>query len=339
MRVGLTYDLRQDYLARGFGEEETAEFDSPETIAAIEAVLRRRGFETDRIGSLPQLAGRLVAGERWDFVFNIAEGMYGLAREAQVPALLDGYDIPYTFADPLTLALALDKSMAKRVVRDCGIATTSFAVIEHEAEAIGVDLPLPLFAKPLGEGTGKGIDAASRIESKRDLASVCRRLLQRFDQPVLVEPYLPGREFTVGITGTGASAEVVAVIEILLGERAEPHVYSYENKEHFEDRVVYQPVDDPEARRAAATALASYQALRCRDGGRIDLRSDAAGIPQFMEANPLAGLHPMRSDLVILSRFVGLSYDGLINRIVDSCLNRCHLAEPTRRKSRRIAAG
>src|SRR5580693_7617793 len=127
MRIGVTFDLRADYLAMGYGEEETAEFDAPETIDAICRALAGLGFEPVRIGNIRNLAEALARGERYDGVFNICEGLKGVAREAQVPALLDAYDIPYVFSDPLTLALALDKSMAKRVVRDHGIATPDFA--------------------------------------------------------------------------------------------------------------------------------------------------------------------------------------------------------------------
>ncbi|MBE0557918.1 MAG: D-alanine--D-alanine ligase, partial [Proteobacteria bacterium] len=130
MKIGMTYDLRDDYLAEGYGEEETAEFDHPKTIAAIEEALNDLDYETDRIGHIRALAMRLVAGERWDLVFNIAEGLRGFGREAQVPALLDAYDIPYTFSDPLLLTLTLHKGMTKRVIRDLRIPTPAFAVIE-----------------------------------------------------------------------------------------------------------------------------------------------------------------------------------------------------------------
>lgn len=326
MRVGLTYDLRQDYLAAGHGLEETAEFDSIETIEAIEGALRRYGLAPDRIGNLRQLAARLVAGERWDFVFNIAEGMRGIGREAQVPALLDAYGIPYAFSDPLVMALTLHKGMAKHVVRDKGVPTAPFAVVEDMADLAAVDLPFPLFAKPVAEGTGKGVTPASRVASPAALRRVCRRLLARYRQPVLIETFLPGREFTVGVTGTGAAATPVAVMEVVLTERAEGGVYSYVNKEECDARVRYHLADDAEAREAARVALAAWRALGCRDGGRVDIRSDAAGRPQFLEVNPLAGLHPEHSDLPILSRLAGLSYDALIGRILDSAFRRCGLS-------------
>jgi D-alanine-D-alanine ligase len=322
MRIGLTYDLREAWLAAGYGEEETAEFDSIETVEAIEAVLHRRGFETERIGSIRDLAARLVAGARWDLVFNFAEGLHGIAREAQVPALLDAYEIPYTFSDPLVLALTLHKGQTKRVVRDAGIATADFAVVESLADIDRIDLPFPLFAKPVAEGSGKGIGAASKVASTRSLRETCRGLLQRFRQPVLVESYLPGREFTVGIAGTGPAAKALSVLEVRLGERAEADAYGYLNKKECHDRVSYRLVDDAEAKASAAVALAAWRALGCRDGGRIDIRSDAAGRPHFLEVNPLAGLHPEHSDLPIMCRLAGIAFDDLIGRIVQSALAR-----------------
>lgn len=322
MRVGLTYDLREQYLAEGYGLEETAEFDRPDTIDAIERAIRRLGFATDRIGHVRQLAARLVAGDRWDLVFNIAEGLEGIGREAQVPALLDAWRIPYVFSDPLVMALTLHKGVAKRVVRDQGVPTAPFAVVEQPADIASVDLPFPLFAKPVAEGTGKGITPASKITSVTGLRKVCRQLLQQFRQPVLVETFLPGREFTVGITGTGARARHVGVMEVVLTEKAEADVYSYVNKEECESRVVYRLVDDSEARAAADVALAAWRALGCCDGGRVDIRSDAAGRPHFLEVNPLAGLHPEHSDLPIMCGLAGLSYDDLIGRIIESALAR-----------------
>ena len=322
MRVGLTYDLRDDYLAEGYSEDDVAEFDSVSTIDELGAALSRLGFEVDRIGNIKSLASRLVAGEHWDFVFNIAEGLAGRSREAQVPALLEAYGIPYTFSDPLVLALTLDKAMAKRVVRDHGIPTTPFAVIETPTDIASVELSYPLFAKPLAEGTGKGVDARSKITDELSLNAVCRDLLKKYRQPVLIEPYLSGREFTVGITGTGSAAKVIAVMEVVLLANAEQGVYSYVNKEQCETLVHYGLANDAEARLAGKTALDAYRALDCRDAGRVDLRSDGNHVPHFMEVNPLAGIHPTHSDLPILATLAGVSYDTLIWAIVSSCLAR-----------------
>jgi D-alanine-D-alanine ligase len=322
LKIGMTYDLRDDYLAEGYGEEDTAEFDSPVTIDAIEQALKELGFETDRIGHIRSLARRLVAGDRWDMVFNIAEGLRGFGREAQVPAILDAFDIPYTFSDVLALSMTLHKGMAKRVIRDLGIPTPDFAVIETEDQIAGIRLPFPLFAKPVAEGTGKGITAASKIETRSDLERVCRSLLTAFQQPVLVETFLPGREFTVGIIGTGTAAFATEVMEVVLKPQAERDVYSYFNKENFTSLVEYRLVADSEAGQASETALAAWRGLGCRDAGRIDLRSDATGRPNFMEVNPLAGLHPRHSDLPIIFGLMGKTFSQLIDLIMCSALKR-----------------
>ena len=330
MRIGLTYDLRREYLAAGYSEEETAEFDSEETIEAIEGALRRRGHRTHRIGHARQLVSRLADGDRWDLVFNICEGLRGVGREAQVPALLDLFEIPYTFSDPLVMALTLHKGMTKAVVRDAGVPTARFAVIDTLSQLKQVQLCYPLFAKPIAEGTGKGVDRSSIIHDADALAATCDRLRNRFQQAVLVEEFLPGREFTVGILGTGDEARIVGTLEIALRQNAEPGVYSYLNKEECEDRVDYRLVaghSDEAVREAEQIALRAWCVLGCRDAGRVDLRCDLAGHPQFVEVNPLAGVHPHHSDLPILCTAVSTPYDELIDGIVRSASRRVRIPQ------------
>jgi D-alanine-D-alanine ligase len=322
LKIGITYDLREDYLIEGYSEEETAEFDRAETIEAIDQTLKELGYRTDRIGHLKSLTRRLAAGDRWDLVFNIAEGLRGFGREAQIPALLDAYDIPYTFSDPLVLALTLHKGMTKHVIRDMGIPTPDFAIIEKEDQITGICLSYPLFAKPVAEGTGKGITAASKINTEKELVDVCRMLLTVFKQPVLVESFLPGREFTVGIIGTGKDAIATDTMEVFLKAQAEPDVYSYINKENCEELVEYRLVYDEEAQQVRETALSAWRGLGCRDAGRMDLRSDRSGRPNFMEVNPLAGLHPQHSDLPIIFSLMGKTFHQLIDRIMHSALKR-----------------
>lgn len=322
MKIGITYDLREDYLIEGYSEEETAEFDRAETIEAIDQTLKELGYRTDRIGHLKSLTRRLAAGDRWDLVFNIAEGLRGFGREAQIPALLDAYDIPYTFSDPLVLALTLHKGMTKHVIRDMGIPTPDFAIIEKEDQITGICLSYPLFAKPVAEGTGKGITAASKINTEKELVDVCRMLLTVFKQPVLVESFLPGREFTVGIIGTGKDAIATDTMEVFLKAQAEPDVYSYINKENCEELVEYRLVYDEEAQQVRETALSAWRGLGCRDAGRMDLRSDRSGRPNFMEVNPLAGLHPQHSDLPIIFSLMGKTFHQLIDMIMHSALKR-----------------
>jgi D-alanine-D-alanine ligase len=330
MRIGLTYDLRADYLAAGYSEEETAEFDQPATIAAIQSALETLGHQTDRIGNGRQLVERLAAGDRWDLVFNIAEGLHGVAREAQVPAILDLYQIPYTFSDPLVLALTLHKGLTKAIVRAAGLATADFVLVERIEDVDRVDLVPPLFAKPVAEGTGKGITAASKISDRRSLDRLCAELLAKYHQPVLVETFLSGREFTVGIAGTGPRAEVLGSTEVLLLPGAEAEVYSYVNKEKCEELCRYLPTRpdrDEEVRQAEGLALAAYRVLGCRDAGRVDIRSDGRRQPHFIEVNPLAGLHPQHSDLPILCTMKGIDYVALIGRILDSACRRIAMQE------------
>jgi D-alanine-D-alanine ligase len=324
MIIGLTYDLRQDYLAAGYSEEQTAEFDRPDTIAAIDQALVRMGHQTRRIGNIQSLVRRLAAGESWDMVFNICEGMFGLGREAQVPALLDAFQIPYTFSGPLVLALSLDKALTKRVVRTLGVATPDFMLVTTPEDIAAVDLPFPLFAKPVAEGTGLGIDARSKIDSPKQLAVVCRELLKKFKQPVLVETYLPGREFTVGIVGSGTAAEAVGVMEVLLRAEAEANAYSYVNKEKCEELVTYVLAPEAAVGPCRDLALRAWRGLGCLDAGRIDVKMDRDGVVNFIEVNPLAGLHPEHSDLPIICKLVGIPYQTLMERIMASASARMH---------------
>jgi D-alanine-D-alanine ligase len=328
VKIGITYDLRDDYLAEGYSAEETLEFDRADTIDAVEQTLRDLGYLTDRIGNIKSLVTRLAAGDRWDIFFNIAEGIAGLGREAPVPALLDAYKIPYTFSDPLILSLTLHKGMTKHVIRDLRLPTPDFAVIEREEDINKVSLQFPLFAKPVAEGTSKGITAASKITSREKLFHVCRTLLSTFQQPVLVERFLPGREFTVGIVGTGKDAVVLGVMEVHLKENAEQDVYTYVNKENCEELVEYRLVNDSMAHTVRETALAAWRGLGCRDAGRVDLRADVQGVPHFLEVNPLAGLHPEHSDLPIICNLAGISYRELIDMITCSALKRLHKSPP-----------
>lgn len=322
MKVGITYDLVEDHVRNGMSAEDAAELDSQETIDAIDATLQELGFDTDRIGSIQALVNRLAAGDRWDLVFNIAEGIHGLGREAQVPALLDAYHIPYTFADPMVLGLCLHKGMAKHVVRDAGVLTPDFAVIGEIADVAGITLGFPVFVKPVAEGTSKGISKASVASNREELSSICAELLHRFREPVLVETFLPGREFTVGILGTGPRARAVGVLEVGLRNNAEPGGYTYHNKQHYEDLIELRLANDEVAAQAETVALAAWQVLGCRDAGRVDIRCDVDGVPQFIEANPLAGLNPRRSDLPIICHHQGLGYLDLIAAIMASARER-----------------
>ncbi len=326
MKIGMTYDLRGDYLAMGFTEDQVAEFDENRTIDSIERTLRELGHEPDRIGHVKALAARLVKGDRWDLVFNIAEGVKGRSREAQVPALLEAYDIPYTFSDPLVCAVTLDKAVAKRIVQSHGLRTPAFHVVEDAAglaKLACLKLSYPLFAKPIAEGTGKGISTRSRIDTHDQLADVCGDLLESYRQPVLVEEFLPGREFTTAIVGTGHQARAIGTMEIVVKKSEHGGIYSYETKEQCETLIEYRHTKPCELRsEVEKLAVDSYVALECRDGGRVDIRLDAHGKPSFMEVNPLAGLNPGHSDLPMIAEMEGISYRELLEQIIASASKR-----------------
>ena len=326
MKIGMTYDLRSDYLREGFTDDQVAEFDSDFTIDAIESTLLDLGHRPVRIGHGRALCAKLVQGERWDMVFNIAEGVAGRSREAQVPAILELYSVPCVMSDPLVCCVTLDKAMTKRIVHSAGINTPAHRLITNAGETEHVDIPFPLFAKPVAEGTGKGVDGLSRVDNSEQLHNLCKALLHRYQQPVLVEEYLPGREFTTGILGTGAHARVLGTMEVVIGDHAPSRDYTYEIKERCKEFVVYRPLEHgPLRKEAEELALNAYRVLECRDAGRVDIRMDARGRPAFIEINPLPGLHPHHSDLPMIAAQEGMSYRDLIDHIVKSAAARAGL--------------
>ena len=322
MRIGMTYDLKDEYLAAGFSGDEVAELDSPVTVEAIRQALVSQGHAVEAIGSVKSLVRALADGRRWDLVFNIAEGMHGLGREAQVPALLDAWGIPYTFSGPEILALTLHKGWTNAVVSAHGVPTPEFWIVSAPETVEEVDLPFPLFVKPVAEGSSKGISAKSLVRSRKELREVCAHVLETYRQPALVETYLPGREFTVGLLGSGKSSRVLGVMEVLSVADGDRSAYTYANKQEWRERVRYSVVGDEKALQAADVALAAWQALGCLDAGRVDVRLDGQGRARFIEVNPLAGLNPESSDLPILCHHIGLEYDMLIAQIVESAAQR-----------------
>lgn len=336
--VGFTYDLRDDYLAQGFSPEEAAEFDSRETIAAIDAALQANGYKVDRVGNVKALVNALAMGRRWDIVFNICEGVKGIGRETQVPALLEAYEIPAVFSTSDVMALCMNKALAKLAVGAKKIPTAPFFVVADVAELQTFNLPFPVFVKPLAEGTGKGIGVKSLVDNKKELKAVCASIIKKFDQPALVETFLPGIDMTVGILGSGEESRAIGVMKAVHKKGAEPNSQTYYNKENWKKVLAYEMVDGSLGRKAADIALKSWKALGCFDGGRVDLRCDADGVPNFIEVNPLAGLRPAYSDLPLLAAKKGMAYDILIGRIMESALRRYGLFVPHQRKKRLKAA-
>ncbi|QEN08334.1 ATP-grasp domain-containing protein [Oceanispirochaeta crateris] len=321
MKIGLTYDSRAEYLKEGYSMEETAEFDKESTIEGIELAIRNIGYETERIGNSNSLMRHLLTGRRWDLVFNISEGLYGEGRESLVPALLDSFKIPYVFSGPVTLGISLNKAFAKQIIRDSHLNTPPFSVVTKRADIPLVKLDYPLFVKPISEGTGKGIDARSKINNATELEDVCSSLLPKFNQAVLVEEYLPGREFTVGVLKTGDDAYVPGAMEIVY-KNSSNNIYSYENKENYEEIVDYTSVEGDLLKECEELALKVWKALNCFDGGRVDMKIDKSGKMSFIEVNPLAGLNPETSDLPILCRLNNMDYQKIIEEILDSAIKR-----------------
>ncbi|MCX8118287.1 MAG: ATP-grasp domain-containing protein [Desulfobacterota bacterium] len=325
LRVGITYNLRKDFSwQEGQPIDSFEEFDSEETIDAICEVLESEGHEVIRLGGDVGLLDRLRAS-RPDIVFNIAEGTGGRNREAHIPALLEFLNIPYTGSDPLTLSLTLDKSMAKKVVRSEGIPTPPFKKVESLQDLQDLGLRYPLFVKLCYEGSSKGVRLDSKISDFSLLREKVSWLLETYGPPLLVEEFVSGPEFTVGILGN-LNPEVLGVMQIeVIGSAAEEAIYSLEVKREWEERVRYHcppPISGELKGRIEEVALRAYRALECRDVSRVDIRVGADGVPYFLEINPLPGLSPVYGDLPIMARRMGWEYRELVRAIFHHALKR-----------------
>ncbi len=319
MKVGLTYDLRSWYTDRGYSMDETAEFDKQETVDALENSLKLMGHETEPIGNAFQLIEALAAGKKWDIVFNIAEGLYGDGRESVVPAILDQYRIPYVFSGPVIMGVSLNKHMAKLIVASAGVPVSPGQLLNDVNEIGTLKLEYPLFVKPVSEGTGKGITAKSLVHTPEELKNMVSWILSEFHQPALVEEYLPGREFTVGVVGTGDDAVAIGGMEVICANNLP---YSVEVKENYQEYCSYKPLGPEVTDECKAVALGAWKALGAVDAGRVDLKADRNGHICFIEANPLAGLNPVHSDLPILSRMYGIEYQDLMEMIMKAAIKR-----------------
>jgi D-alanine-D-alanine ligase len=323
MKIGLTYDLRSWYLDRGYSMEDTAEFDKQETIDALSDSLKNMGFETELVGNCFQLIEALAARKEWNLVLNIAEGLYGDGRESVVPAILDQYKIPYVFSGPVIMGISLNKHLTRLIVSEADVPVSPGMLIYEKDDVNKCFLEYPLFIKPVSEGTGKGITKKSLVNSSSELKEMAEWILSRFHQPALVEEYLPGREFTVGIIGTGEKALTVGGMEIKCRDNLP---YSVEVKENYLEYCKYFPLSADVAEECKRVSLNVWKALGCADAGRVDLKEDRNGRICFMEVNPLAGLNPVHSDLPILSRMAGIEYEQLIQMIITSSMERHQLA-------------
>jgi D-alanine-D-alanine ligase len=342
LRIGIAYDLVPAPAVPDLSgpDDRYEEFDKPETIDAIAAVLRDEGHEVVRLGDGPALLRRLL-DDPPDFVWNLAEGEgIGRCREARVPAVLEMLGIPHSGSDPLTLATALDKDATRRLLAEVvrmpkGLALPPDAP-RHRVEGLLANFfdrdggNYPLILKPALEGSSKGIRSNGLADTAAEAAALFDRLATDYLQPILIEQFISGDEVTVGLVGNGASTEVLGSMRVVPKQATDRFVYSLDVKRDWKRRVEYEaPAKIPDEANdlLAEAALAAYQVLGCRDVARIDFRLKD-GLPYFLEANPLPGLAPVTSDLVILAQGVGLSHADLIRRILHAALVRVGLMQP-----------
>lgn len=318
LTIGFTYNQKRVKPGLDGAHDQEAEFDGPLTLDAIRGALRGLGHEVIDLEADEALPAKLLA-RRPDLVFNIAEGRRGRGREAQVPALLDLLGIPYTGSDPATMALCLDKGWAKAVVEQAGVAVPWGAVVKDARGTLPASMPLPAIVKPLLEGSSKGIFGRSTATTRAQATKLARALAGRYGQPALVEGYVAGRELTVGVLGPTDAPEALPPMEVVfLGDEALP-VYAFEHKQQPDPRIRYDAPAKLSAaltRRVQRAATLAYAALGCRDVARIDFRLTKEGTPVFLECNPLPGLTPEWSDLVLSARAASLDYEALVGRIV-----------------------
>ena len=227
MRIALIYNLKRVVAKRGGLDDEEAEYDGAATIAALATAIASFGHDVVELEATHELP-RLLLDTQPDAAFNVAEGMRGRSREAHVPALLELFGIPYTGSDPASLVLTLDKGVAKAVVRDAGVYTPRGFVVRVGTEPLPADLTFPAIVKPAAEGSSKGVLPGCVARTEREARDLARAVVARYGQGALVEEYLPGREFTVGLLGD--PPVVLAPMEIVLPRDAEFPVYSFDQK-------------------------------------------------------------------------------------------------------------
>jgi D-alanine-D-alanine ligase len=327
LRVGFTYNVKRvkPALDGQAVEDSEAEYDSPTTLQAIREAIASWGHEVVDLEATAELPS-VLASTPLDIVFNIAEGFKGRNRESQVPAMLELLDIPYTGSDPATLSIALDKALAKKIVRQAGIHTPNFQLMHTGKERLNKDFTnFPLMVKPVAEGSSKGVVSKSVCHNEAELREVVKEIVTKYQQPALIEEYIGGREFTVGLLGE-RRPRVLPPMEIVFLDKADKTpIYSFEHKLDWTDRIRYDApakLEPALLEKLRAAARGSFMALGCRDVARIDFRMDDKGRIYFIECNPLPGLTPGWSDLVLIAQGAGMDYRGLIGEIMAPAIRR-----------------
>ncbi|NLG88517.1 MAG: ATP-grasp domain-containing protein [Clostridiaceae bacterium] len=325
-RVGIAYNLKHE--KEGEPEDEQAEYDSISTIRTIAGAIEKTGCKAVFIEAREDFPEKIKKADV-DFVFNIAEGKGGRGREAQVPSILNLYSIPYTGSDETTLCIALDKGIAKKIVKSRGIKTPVFFIWKNNETDIPSRLRFPVIIKPVSEGSSKGILGTMLATNRNELKKLLAEKWARYRQPLMAEEYINGREFTVGIIGNGKEKRVFRPMEIIISPDANPdgsRIYSFHAKTNYERYVKYEcpaRLEQELEEKIIRVSEQIYDVLECRDFARIDLILDEGGNPYFIEINPLPGLAPGYSDYVMLAENNGVEYDELIRLILNSALKRC----------------
>jgi D-alanine--D-alanine ligase len=349
LNIALIAEQRSTYHDQGYSEEECAALPHNGEADNILTTLQDLGHHVTLVPGIQALVKYLAAGtyKDWDLAFNIAQGFHGLAREAQVPALLDAYQVPYTFSNAATMALCQNKVSTKIILAHHKIPTAPFAVIscgEHKLNLGDLSHMLPrypLFLKPVTEGSSKGIGRFNKVTEPADLESAVKKLRSLLpDQDILVEPFLSGRELSVSILGTGAQSRVIGVTEHVFEKPSSNSAVENRNchslefasrKSKCSDAGMLVVRSDPglmaetPVKAACQVALDAWKTLGCRDAGRVDIRFSSYeldAVPNVLELNPIAGLLPGHSPLALCSEENGIPYKDLLAAITQSALAR-----------------
>jgi D-alanine-D-alanine ligase len=341
LRVGFTFNVKRIKPEIDGRKDEEAEYDAPSTIQAVREAIVAAGHDVIDLEATSELPN-VLAATPVDLVFNMAEGIKGRNREAVVPALLELLDIPYSGSDPAALSIALDKALAKRIVRQHGIPTPNFVTLQTGKERLPRELmKFPLIVKPVAEGSSKGVHHTSVVETEAELREAAREMIAKYDQPALVETYVAGREFTVGLLGE-RRPKVLPPMEVVFLAPGKHPVYSFEFKQDWSSKIRYDVpanLEPGQLRALERAARECFIALGCRDVARVDFRMDEQGKVYFLECNPLPGLTPGWSDLVLIAKAAGIEYNALIAEILSGAIRRYKERERERRESARVVVG
>lgn len=321
IKVGVIHNLKRAEISDQNDSE--AEFDSQATVDALCQAVNSSGFQAVPLEATPELPSLL---SDIDLAFNIAEGRRGRYRESQIPALLELLDIPFTGSEAGSLAVCHDKALAKRLVQQAGVSTAKFQVVSSSRTPLEKGLKFPLLVKPVAEGSSKGVAFRSVVTDEDSLRETVEELLNRYSQPVLIEEYLSGREFTVGVLGE-RRLRVLPILEISFAQTMEHPIYSFEHKQGDDSEVKFlvpAPLEKALQQRIEHDARTAFRALGCRDVARIDFRMDSKGEVNFIECNPLPGLTPNFSDLCVIAKAGGLEYNDLVGQILKPAVRRFH---------------